>query len=877
MTIKPRLRVTHVVVFTLVGLLVLAGAVLGWLGVSQAGNILEENWRGSYDILVTNEAGFKRISPGRDANGFSLIDDNHSSHTTNVISFDQLEQIDAIDSVEVAAPVAYIGRVANTVPWTYITKKEHNFAEEPVQDYEIHWSITDANGVLFDRTNNLRIDATNWNGEEGNAHEVGIGLINDFEPMDRHILFVQLEVVGDGFTFQWSQGPTAPTSIAAVNTEREMALLGEAGDFLQPLANFDALTDENDPLTVSEAFGADGERVMAELEGLPGTEPNHRPAVFQAYGRENPLIGYVRNTHAYSSTVLTATITGRGETSIDYADVMRPFNGGTYGLAWPGEVSDDGTPLVEKYSLGSYLATNAYPPVLTQVESPVDGQAALSASMFGIYGAFASYPGDIDMPSGYNQGDEMTYRNPSTATITVGGQARTIAAPFEVSTFTPGTVEPEGGYVPLGLYGANTLTYEGEPFETSRHGLGIETPAPSAIVSFEGAKHLTSREDIISTVRVRVAGLEGLSNDEALTIINDTAQQIRRIDGLDANVVISASTQEVNIWVPQYAFGTDVPQGDQVVGVLGWVQRDYGTVGVASWTASLTNQTVDRVATVCILLTSVFLLGLCFLARQERRTTHALLASQGWSTSERLRWTMREEWPGLTVFGLSAIISLIIASPTLRIAVLVAIIMLIAGLIIANPVQSRRLATAGKLSTRPRLVALAVAEGLSLGITAAAIGAVGMLMFWYYQLIAQTSLGATMTQALIPVLGAILVAGAVLIVTTIVTSQKSGEAMAARNSFSYWNLGRSTAKIQLSSLLPLVLHVIIAAAIVLLGRIYASGFQEDDTLYLLLAGGWIIVWIITRTSTALSWRPTRELPTYLKEEVYEQAESSSTK
>lgn len=859
MRVGPQLRLTHVLIFSLVGVLVLAGAVLGRLGVSRAGEILEDSWRGAYDILVTHEDGFQMLSPGQDPNGLALIDDNYAAQSSRVIGFDQLERIDAIESVEVAAPVAFIGRMAGAVPWMFFTREGHNLDEEPIQDYEITWSVADENGIVFERTNTVRIDATRWTGESGYYTDIGLSLINDFEPPDRHILMLQAVVSGDDIVLIWAQGPTVATTIAAVDPVREQELIGEAADFLQPLADFDALVRERGSLSRLEALGQFGSDILPELEGMPGTEAGNRPAVHLKFGNERPLIGYVRNTDAYPSTVLSAEIAGEGATQVDYADIMRPFNGGTYAMPWPGEEYGPIEEWQENYVPDTYYsATRLYPAQLTPVDSPTQGQAAFEARMLGIYGPFAPWPGawDIDIPTGRGLGEEISYRNPSGHHLTVGTNLRDGAAPFEVSTFTPGDVTTPGGYVPLGLYGPNTATFEGEPFPPSRQGLGVTTQAPSAIVSFDGAAELTSQEDIISAVRVRVAGLEALDNDAALTRINDTAQAIRRINGLDATVVSGATTQRANIWVPVFAHGTTDPQGSQSVGELGWIQQEFGTLGGASWTAALTNTTVDRVASASILLSSLFVFVLSMLARQERRTTHALLASQGWSARQRLGWTLREEWPGLAVFGAASALALVIAGdPLIRISIFVAIAVLILGLIIANPVRSRRIAPGERLGTRAQLAGLTAAEGVSLGITAAAIGGVGMIIDWYVRLVSQTSLGAAMTQALLPVLGSILVAGAVVVVTTAVTARKSREATSARNEFAYWSLGRSQAAIRGANLRPALAGVVIAVNIVLIVRIYVSGYQADETLYLILAGGWILIWLTTRAVSALRWTP----------------------
>ena len=94
----------------------------------------------------------------------------------------------------------------------------------------ITWSITDDNGIIFERTNNLRIDATRWTGESGQYFDVGISITNDFAPMDRHLLLVQASVFGDSLLLGWGQGPTVATTIAAVDPVLEQELLGEAGE-----------------------------------------------------------------------------------------------------------------------------------------------------------------------------------------------------------------------------------------------------------------------------------------------------------------------------------------------------------------------------------------------------------------------------------------------------------------------------------------------------------------------------------------------------------------------------------------------------------------------------------------------------------------------
>lgn len=124
-----------------------------------------------------------------------------------------------------------------------------------------------------------------------------------------------------------------------------------------------------------------------------------------------------------------------------------------------------------------------------------------------------------------------------------------------------------------------------------------------------------------------------------------------------------------------------------------------------------------------------------------------------------------------------------------------------------------------------------------------------MISLWYFRLVTQTSLEAVMTQALMPSLGTIVFAGAVVVLTTAVTAMKAREATSTRNNFSSWGLGRSKAKIPPQKNAATVrLQVVITSILILTSSVSSDGFQQDMTPYHILAGGQILIWLLARES-----------------------------
>lgn len=131
--------------------------------------------------------------------------------------------------------------------------------------------------------------------------------------------------------------------------------------------------------------------------------------------------------------------------------------------------------------------------------------------------------------------------------------------------------------------GVQPVSVEGEegPLTTTSWDMGSNIhPFVSGDLSFPWPGQETE-EPVVSAIRVRVAGLEGLSRDDAIDEVAAVARQIRSL-GLDATVVAGASQTQASIFVPRYAFGPDDPEGEQVVDELGWLTHDVMALGVLS-------------------------------------------------------------------------------------------------------------------------------------------------------------------------------------------------------------------------------------------------------------------------------------------------------
>jgi len=114
--------------------------------------------------------------------------------------------------------------------------------------------------------------------------------------------------------------------------------------------------------------------------------------------------------------------------------------------------------------------------------------------------------------------------------------------------------------VPQELYTPPLVTLrfdeQGQPTEPlqihpTNNPTGYLMDPPFLLTTLEGAQFLSQQEDFISAIRVRVSGVEQIS-EESQTRIEQVAAEIERLTGLDADITLGSSPQPVLVHVPGY-------------------------------------------------------------------------------------------------------------------------------------------------------------------------------------------------------------------------------------------------------------------------------------------------------------------------------------
>ncbi|WP_221739802.1 hypothetical protein, partial [Arachnia propionica] len=410
------------------------------------------------------------------------------------------------------------------IPWSELPN--------PVTKFQITWTITGNDGLgerlVMDRTNTILIDYTNWSGKDGRYAEEGVRI-----ETDEHVLTVDGTVSQQGIEFSWWLVTVPRSTIFTVDPIAEARLLGDAGEFLKPLADFDELIREHGPVTVSGFRNVDADGMVKELDmdatleariaEYPGSQKGQRAALWGWYGVDSPFVGFLRNTQPYAPMDLRVSIAQIkdngvehvGNLHLDLAAATRPFNGGELEIAWPtGDQSLSQE--LERYAIIQYNSEGLGP-----LELQPEGENSPSSTSFKVTPQGFMHPImqlGTEPPDGTGIGQEQSYRRSSPGKMTIGlyGQ-QSGAAPFEVGTYTPQDLDDGLSYVPLGAYDPAevTVTETGEILTPARNAQGLAAQPSSAIVSLQGAQELVDG-DFISAVRIRVAGLDGLSRSEAM-------------------------------------------------------------------------------------------------------------------------------------------------------------------------------------------------------------------------------------------------------------------------------------------------------------------------------------------------------------------------
>jgi len=638
------------------------------------------NWRGAYDILVLPEGA--KLPQLEDRQGRQLIDPNFANVDLGAnISWDVLDQIRQRKDLEVVAPIGFLARLANTMEWPVVSVPLAQFADDPIQAFRLDSTVTTDSGlgeqISQSYSNWIIIDTREWDGKEPFANTPqSIKLAAAYDT----------QFVAENGYLKFSQWPlpVVSSTIFAVDPIEEEKLLGDSGSFLKPLQEFDEVTAAHPRLdwsTFSKDLPTDPslEKIQPFLD-----KPTNELVRYDKYGVGSPLAPFVRNVNAYppmdltvdfsriSGTPLRATPTeiqriyqlpteSVGRTTIDVRDLERPFSHSVLDVLWPGEA--EGLPnLVVHPDAPTTISALALTPMALDSNSPL---VSVRAEPQGFVRPIPNdkVTGGQRDADGHGLGQTQTYRSSDLArnSFSVGSTNKHGAAPVEVGEYSPQQIAGQlekSDYAPLGAYDPAPVRIMNHTLTPTLHGLGIAAQASSAITSLAGAQTLGVK-DPVSAIRIRVSGIEKYSPD-SVRRVQQIAGEISQL-GVKTYVVAGSSQQDVEIFVPDYAFGQIDPNKTQAVGDLGWVTTPFTTVG-----AAVTSQAalLGLNATLGDLGIGVSLLALALTSamgiRSARQETAALRIS-GFTSSQTRGWWAQEGTVPLAITTVAAIFSVVLS------------------------------------------------------------------------------------------------------------------------------------------------------------------------------------------------------------------------
>jgi hypothetical protein len=507
--------------------------------------------------------------------------------------------------------------------------------------------------------------------------------------------------------------PAVPPTVVLVDPVAEQALLGEAGAFLEPLAavagseqTYDTLANRfvNDPNARTDAIVRQAQLERERLNDISGPDgeilPELQGSMLDA-GMQRPVLPIL--TAPVQSGTLQLSV--RVESGFD-----APEDGGMRGLPRsvfgdePGtlvhEVDFDATTLLDPFGTDALVI-----PLLggepAEVETDdLDHSAGVSPAGFAVNAALPftaqgdgvavtaqeyldprlqwdTRGGTLFSPSvdGTAMGNEPMYRQIVEQRADQPGSVDGMAMLVPIADYDASAIAIDDsslGYAPLGSFDRVETNLvadaSGQPVDPVSlappiTGFGITSPVPTVVADISEA-HLLQLDDPISSIRVRVAGVEGGYTQQNIRRVTEVGQRL--VDaGFTVTMAAGSSRQDVPIELGGWAFGVspdELAQAEasgtdavQTVGALGTVEQRWPSIGAAQRVeAAVVSSTIGVLALAIGAATLLF--GVVQLAGVgPRRRDAALLARIGWRRSRIARRFAAEDAVTLGVLAVAGV------------------------------------------------------------------------------------------------------------------------------------------------------------------------------------------------------------------------------
>ncbi len=726
--LRSRARIVAVALLALVSL---TAAGINATAAERLQALLDENWRGAYDILVT--AGEGELA--------GLLAPNSVSSSSEGLTLDDVAAIREIAGVEVAAPIGEVLiPMLSTQPALFTLPKGHAGANETPQAFRVTITYLTDDGLgerlVSTETFEVVVDETereepvagpcNVNGYDVTPEEYPIlaGRCSALHP-SQPIVYPTAggwaangHQEGESWLFTLGSGVMSTTRVTLVDPVAERLLLGEAGEFLQPLETLatDGVADPDAMLEWTEAYPGryaddflrmrtalhEGEFGMAsaELEEWKRLyeangevyeepqfpEPSYVPILtrdaapapltmrleVEAFG-DAPMTPSHQGTFPYAlPDELTAGAQGAtvGTTTVDASALLNPFTTDAFLVSWPETTAGGlvGPPWAAVLSI--FITGTAEAPHSEVLSESADGVEARLVAEEYVYPFMdpSVGPGGNAIrvsDSGTQPGVESVFAVNVSATFLQTGAQGAVVGGFTLEGITD--LQSGLAHVPLGAYepvgstlipGSSDAATDAIELRPNVSGLGLVSPETVAIASLESAA-VWGQDAPVNAVRVRVADVGGFGADGVATIA-DVAGAIERL-GFTATIVAGSSPTDVTVHVDGYAFGVTSPDEEQRVGPLGAVNQRWSELGAAARVDLAVSTSSMGVLAVALGASALLLAAVQLASVPGRRAQATVMRTIGWPPRRIVRWMAAEELVALVAVALAGLGALALA------------------------------------------------------------------------------------------------------------------------------------------------------------------------------------------------------------------------
>jgi hypothetical protein len=607
------------------------GAVVALVGSSAQVRLAEDiggKARGAYDILV------RPAAQGGVSTTQGLVEPNFLSFSgSGGISLSQLAAVRAVEGVQVAAPISVVGQVTSGVKNPVVSLPPSKVSR--IYRFTVTQHVSD--GVSSRLVSTQSFESLLARSGDRDSTSTGPDSYVGWDASTGWFLV--------GFPL-----PPVSSSVVAVDPVAEEALVGHPVTALTELAGLrDRTSGSFNGQTIREAVDA----AIKDKKLSPNASLTSAAVASHVPGSVVPVI--VTDADPSSGTVeITADVLAEGkvvDAALAHSDAPKVL------AAWP-----DSSPPVKV--MKQTIPADLRPLGAGNIVFTLDGATNEGTAGGGLtqadgllldrptYRSVESAGRELHLEiaptglvpmtgpqvelrpppgSGLDQvkvtGSEQAYRK--TATIQLAGQTSYFPiAGFTASDLVPSA--PDEGRVSLGAYdvppitiASSTVAAAGTTMLPTLNPAGLVVRQPVAIADLRDAELLRGPTPI-DAIRVRVAGIDRV--DEAATRrVENVASRIADL-GLDVDVVIGSSPQDVSIDVPDYVVGPGDATAD-----LGTVTQRWTTMGAATTVTRGLTGTTRSLATLAALAALIATLAAHLLEASSARRDAAILRVTGWS------------------------------------------------------------------------------------------------------------------------------------------------------------------------------------------------------------------------------------------------------